>query len=84
MHASHHRANQALNVPAIMRRACGPKDELDALFAARPCKSTAMKISVIVRVHGLGQSGGRPGSVNLAFLQPRALVVNRVQHAEAE
>ncbi|WP_409455209.1 hypothetical protein [Methylocystis sp. H62] len=84
MHAPHHRANQALNVPAIMRSADGPQDELNAFFAARPCKSMAAEISAIVCMHGLGQPRGRPRRVDLALLQPCALVVNRVQHAEAE
>jgi hypothetical protein len=52
MHPPHHCADQALNMPAIMRSAYGPKDQLDALFAARPCKSMAAKIGAIVRVHG--------------------------------
>src|SRR5271163_2853391 len=84
MHPPHHRADQALNVAAIMGSAYGPKDQLNALFAARPRKSVAAKISAVVRMHGLRQSGSRPRCVDLALSQPSAFVIHGVQHTEAE
>ncbi len=84
MHSPHHRAAKELNVPAIMGRADGPKDQLNALFAARLCKSMAAKISAVVRMHGLRQSGGWPRRVDLAFGQPTGFVIDGIQHAETE
>ncbi len=84
MHPPHHRADQALNVPAIMGSAYGPKDQFNALFAARPRKSVAAKISAVVRMHGLRQSGSRPRCVDLALSQPSTFVIDGVQHTEAE
>ena len=84
MHPPHRRADQALYVAAVMGSAYRSKDQLDALFPACPRECAAAEIGAVVRMHGLGQSGRRPRRIDLALLQPRALVVNRVQHAQAQ
>src|SRR5271166_3201008 len=84
MHAPHHRADQPLDVPAIMGSAYGSKDQFDALFAARPSEGVAAEIGTVVRMHGLGQSSGWPRRVDLTLLQPGTFVVNGVQHAQSE
>ena len=81
VHPPHRRADQALDVAAVMGSAFGSKDQLDALFPACPRESVAAEIGAVVRMHCLGQSGRRPRRIDLALLQPGALVVNRIQHA---
>jgi hypothetical protein len=47
MHPPHHRADQALDVAAVMGSACGSKDQLDALFPACPREGVATEVCAV-------------------------------------
>ena len=79
MHRAHLRSDQALNVPAKMRRAGRPPNHPDALVTAGPDESVAAEIRPVVGVQRPGQAGDRPGGVDPSLPRPGGLVVNRMQ-----
>ena len=56
MHTAHDRADQTLDVPAIVRRGHRAQDQLDAVFVATSTQGSAGEIRAIVGVQGAWQS----------------------------
>ena len=83
VNGSHHGADQPLNVTAKAWRRRRTVDELDPVFAAGGFQCSGVKFWAVVAMQDGRQSRDRPWMFNAALLQPRGLVVNRVQEAEA-
>ena len=80
---SHHGADQPLNVTAEAGRRRRTVDELDPVLAAGGFQCSGVKFRAVVAMQDGRQARDRPWMFNAALLQPRGLVVNRVQEAEA-
>src|SRR5205814_9590985 len=61
-----------------------PYTTLFRSVAACPFKSSAAKVRPIISVQSLGQAGDRPGRFDAPLSQPRGLVVNRMEQAQAD
>ena len=83
MHLAHHRANQTLNVAAIVRLAGRTPNDVDPFVPTSANEGLAPEICAVVDVNCLRQTGDPPNGVDFALFQPCRLVVNGVEEAEA-
>jgi len=60
LNRAHHRANQTLDVAAIVRRRHRPVNELDPVFLGRPAQRPRAKLLGVVDVDRIGKTRGRP------------------------
>ena len=73
MNRAHHRADQALDMAAIVRRGDGPVDKGNPIFLSAPPQSMREKILAVVDVNRVGKSGRRPIRVDVADREPSLL-----------
>src|SRR3974390_2133744 len=83
MHLAHHRANQTLDVAAIVRLAGRTPNDVDPFVPASANERLAPEIRAVVDGSCLRQTGDWPNGVDFALFQPCRLVVNGVEEAEA-
>ncbi len=70
MDSAHHRADQALDMPAIMRRGDRTMHQRNAVFRSPSRERAAAKLAAVVDVNHVRQARDRPVSVHATSLEP--------------
>lgn len=82
MDAPHERADQAFDVPAVVRRGDWPKDQRDAVLIATSTQGCAREVRAVVGVKRARQAPNRLGAGQRSSLELGFLGQNGVREAQ--